>query len=49
DEEVDVSPEATAGTTTQKPYAIHDFSRVLYEVGESSFARDSSNGHGLAP
>nr|GEY71990.1 hypothetical protein [Tanacetum cinerariifolium] len=43
DEEVDVAPEATAGTTTQKPYDIRDFSRGLFEVGESSFARDSSN------
>ncbi|GKF84950.1 hypothetical protein Tco_0249848, partial [Tanacetum coccineum] len=32
DEEVDVVPEATAGTITQKPYAIHDFSRGLLEA-----------------
>nr|GEU50705.1 transposon Ty3-G Gag-Pol polyprotein [Tanacetum cinerariifolium] len=31
DEEVDVAPEATAGTTTQNPYAIRDFLRGLYE------------------
>nr|GEZ80263.1 hypothetical protein [Tanacetum cinerariifolium] len=31
DEEVDVAPEATAGTITQKPYVIHDFSRGLFE------------------
>nr|GEZ43079.1 hypothetical protein [Tanacetum cinerariifolium] len=31
DEEVDVAPEATAGTTTQKPYTIRDFSRGLFE------------------
>nr|GFA38140.1 mini-chromosome maintenance, DNA-dependent ATPase [Tanacetum cinerariifolium] len=47
--EVDVAPEATAGTITQKPYAIRDFSRGLFEVGESSSARDSSNVDGLAP
>nr|GEZ13391.1 hypothetical protein [Tanacetum cinerariifolium] len=49
DEEVDVAPEATAGTITQKPYAIHDFLRGLFEVGESSSTRDSSNVDGLAP
>ncbi|GKE30712.1 hypothetical protein Tco_1446096, partial [Tanacetum coccineum] len=49
DEEVDVTPEATAGTITQKPYAIRDFSRSLFEVGESSSARDSSHVDGLAP
>ncbi|GJY40704.1 reverse transcriptase domain-containing protein [Tanacetum coccineum] len=37
DEEVDVVPEATAGTITQKPYAIRDFPRGLFEVGESLF------------
>nr|GFA86540.1 hypothetical protein [Tanacetum cinerariifolium] len=49
DEEVDVALEATAETTTQKPYAIHDFLRGLFEVGESSSARDLSNVDGLAP
>ncbi|GKE61269.1 hypothetical protein Tco_1511636, partial [Tanacetum coccineum] len=49
DEEVDVAPEATAGTITQRPYAIRDFLRGLFEVGESSSARDSSHAHGLAP
>ncbi|GJT92843.1 putative reverse transcriptase domain-containing protein [Tanacetum coccineum] len=49
DEEVDVAPEATVGTITQKPYAIRDFSRGLFEVGESSSARDSSHVDGLAP
>nr|GEW94321.1 putative reverse transcriptase domain-containing protein [Tanacetum cinerariifolium] len=49
DEEVDVAPEATAGTTIQKPYAIRDFSRGLCEVGESSSARGLSNVDGLAP
>ncbi|GJX56662.1 hypothetical protein Tco_0286559 [Tanacetum coccineum] len=42
DEEVDVAPEATVGTSTQKPYDIRDFPRGLYEVGESSSARDLS-------
>ncbi|GJS43731.1 putative reverse transcriptase domain-containing protein [Tanacetum coccineum] len=48
DEEVDVTPEATIGTITQKPYAIRDFPRGLFEVGESSSARDSSHVDGLA-
>nr|GEW48048.1 integrase, catalytic region, zinc finger, CCHC-type, peptidase aspartic, catalytic [Tanacetum cinerariifolium] len=43
-----VAPEATARTITQKPYAIRDFPRGLFEVGESSSARDSSNIDGLA-
>ncbi|GKF16203.1 hypothetical protein Tco_0061121 [Tanacetum coccineum] len=47
--EVDVASKATIGTSTQKPYVIRDFLRVLYEVGESSFARDSSYVDGLAP
>ncbi|GKB39626.1 putative reverse transcriptase domain-containing protein, partial [Tanacetum coccineum] len=49
DEEVDVAPKATIGTITQKPYAICDFPRGLFEVGESSSARDSSHVDGLAP
>ncbi|GJW26878.1 hypothetical protein Tco_0040689 [Tanacetum coccineum] len=49
DEEVDVAPEATVGTITQKPYAIRDFPRGLFKVGESSSARDSSHVDGLAP
>nr|GEY40239.1 putative reverse transcriptase domain-containing protein [Tanacetum cinerariifolium] len=32
DEEVDVAPEATAGTTIQKPYAIRNFPRSLFEA-----------------
>nr|GEY74463.1 putative reverse transcriptase domain-containing protein [Tanacetum cinerariifolium] len=48
DEVVDVAPEATDGTITQKPYAIRDFPRGLFKVGESSSARDSSNVDGLA-
>ncbi|GJY67086.1 hypothetical protein Tco_0469324 [Tanacetum coccineum] len=46
---VDVAPEATIRISTQKPYAIHDFPRGLYEVGESSSARDSSYVGGLEP
>ncbi|GJR62316.1 hypothetical protein Tco_1504478 [Tanacetum coccineum] len=49
DEEIDVAPEVTVRTSTQKPYAIRDFLRGLYEVGESSSARDSSYVGGLAP
>ncbi|GKE97437.1 hypothetical protein Tco_0020788, partial [Tanacetum coccineum] len=45
---VDVAPEATTRTITQKPYAIHDIPRGLFEVGESSSAHDSSYGDGLA-
>nr|GEV16045.1 hypothetical protein [Tanacetum cinerariifolium] len=48
DEEVDVAPEATVGTTTQKPYAIRDFLRGLFKVGESYSAHDLSNIDGLA-
>nr|GEY99257.1 hypothetical protein [Tanacetum cinerariifolium] len=48
DEEVDVAPEATFETITQKPYAIRDFSKGLFEVRESSSARDSSNVDRLA-
>ncbi|GJR47058.1 hypothetical protein Tco_1315161 [Tanacetum coccineum] len=47
--EVDVAPEATIGTSTQKPYDIRDFPRGLYEVGESSSARDLSYVGGLTP
>nr|GFA04995.1 hypothetical protein [Tanacetum cinerariifolium] len=49
DEEADIAPEATAGTVTQRPFAICDFSRGIVEVGESSAARDSSYVGGLAP
>ncbi|GKG08913.1 hypothetical protein Tco_0334745, partial [Tanacetum coccineum] len=49
DEEVDFAPEATVGTSTQNHYAIRDFPRGLYEVGESSSACDSSYVGGLAP
>ncbi|GJS94153.1 putative reverse transcriptase domain-containing protein [Tanacetum coccineum] len=36
-------------TSTQKPYVIRDFLRGLYEVGESSSARNSSYVSRLAP
>ncbi|GJS17519.1 putative reverse transcriptase domain-containing protein [Tanacetum coccineum] len=49
DEEADIAPEATVGTSTQKPYAIRDFLRGLSEVGESSSTRDLSYVGGLAP
>nr|GEZ27725.1 hypothetical protein [Tanacetum cinerariifolium] len=49
DKEVDVAPKATVRTITQKPYAIRDFPKGLFEVGESSSTRDSSNVDGLAP
>nr|GFA52511.1 hypothetical protein [Tanacetum cinerariifolium] len=48
DEEVDVAPEATVRIITQKPYDIRNFPRGLFEVGESSSTRDSSNVDGLA-
>ncbi|GKE16101.1 hypothetical protein Tco_1423678, partial [Tanacetum coccineum] len=47
--EVDVIPEPTVGTATQRPFAIRDFPRGIYEVGESSAARDSSYVGGLEP
>ncbi|GJT76701.1 putative reverse transcriptase domain-containing protein [Tanacetum coccineum] len=46
---VRTSESATIGTSTQKPYAIRDFSRGLYEVGEASSARDLSYVGGLVP
>ncbi|GKE92680.1 hypothetical protein Tco_1573775, partial [Tanacetum coccineum] len=48
-DDIDVAPEATVRTSTQNPYAIRDFPRGLYEVGESSSSRDSSYVDGLAP
>ncbi|GKG37889.1 hypothetical protein Tco_0457112, partial [Tanacetum coccineum] len=48
DEEVDVAPEASVGTITQNPYAIRDFPRGLFEVGESSSTRESYHVDGLA-
>ncbi|GJU27728.1 putative reverse transcriptase domain-containing protein [Tanacetum coccineum] len=49
DEEADIAPGPTDGTTTQRPFAICDFPRGMYEVGESSAARDSSCVGGLEP
>ncbi|GJU14646.1 hypothetical protein Tco_1142612 [Tanacetum coccineum] len=49
DEEADIAPRPTIGTDTQRPFAIRDFSRGMYEVGESSAARDSSYVGGLEP
>ncbi|GKF93114.1 hypothetical protein Tco_0279833, partial [Tanacetum coccineum] len=49
DEEADIAPEPTLGTATQRPFAIRDFPRGMYKVGESSVARDSSHVGGLEP
>ncbi|GKC08570.1 hypothetical protein Tco_1000180 [Tanacetum coccineum] len=49
DEEADIAPGPTDGTATQRPFAIRDFPRGMYEVGESSAARDSSCVGGLEP
>ncbi|GJZ84820.1 hypothetical protein Tco_0650159 [Tanacetum coccineum] len=49
EKEADIAPEDTFGTITQRPYAIRDFPRGLYKIGESSSARDSSYVGGLAP
>ncbi|GJZ93033.1 hypothetical protein Tco_0665098 [Tanacetum coccineum] len=47
--EADIAPGPTGGTATQRPFAIRDFPRGMYEVGESSAARDSSCVGGLEP
>ncbi|GKF47570.1 hypothetical protein Tco_0137372, partial [Tanacetum coccineum] len=47
--EVDVAPEPTVGTATQRLFAIRDFPRGIYEVGESSAPCDSSYVGGLEP
>ncbi|GJX31204.1 hypothetical protein Tco_0414351 [Tanacetum coccineum] len=49
DEEADITPGPTIRTATQRPFAIHDFPRGIYKVGESSAARDSSYVSGLEP
>ncbi|GJX26962.1 hypothetical protein Tco_0233258 [Tanacetum coccineum] len=49
DEEADIAPGPTNGTATQRLFAIRDFPRGMYEVGESSVARDSSSVGGLEP
>ncbi|GJU93445.1 hypothetical protein Tco_1318201 [Tanacetum coccineum] len=43
------APEDTFGTITQRPYAVRDFPRGVFEVGEPSSAHDSSYVDGLAP
>ncbi|GJU76002.1 putative reverse transcriptase domain-containing protein [Tanacetum coccineum] len=47
EKEADVAPEDTFGTITQRPYAVRDFSRGVFEVGEPSSAHDSSYVGGL--
>ncbi|GJY61098.1 putative reverse transcriptase domain-containing protein [Tanacetum coccineum] len=49
DEEADITPGPTGGTTTQRPFAIRDFPRGMYELRESSATRDSSCVSGLEP
>ncbi|GJX52814.1 hypothetical protein Tco_0281183 [Tanacetum coccineum] len=49
DEEADITPGPTVGTATQRPFAICDLPRGIYEVGESSSAHDSSYVGGLEP
>ncbi|GJT39754.1 hypothetical protein Tco_0939619, partial [Tanacetum coccineum] len=49
DEEADMAPRPTLGTATQRPFAVRDFPRGMYEVGESSAARNSSHVGGLEP
>ncbi|GKE58474.1 hypothetical protein Tco_1497659, partial [Tanacetum coccineum] len=49
EKEADVAPEDTFGTITQRPYAVRDFSRGVFEAGEPSSAHDSSYVSGLAP
>ncbi|GJS74061.1 hypothetical protein Tco_0706902 [Tanacetum coccineum] len=49
EKEADVAPEDTFGTITQRPYAVRDFPRGVFEVGEPSSAHDSSYVGGLAP
>ncbi|GKG54746.1 hypothetical protein Tco_0560401, partial [Tanacetum coccineum] len=47
--EVDFAPEATIETSTQRPYAVRDFPRGVFEVGEPSSAHDSAYVGGLTP
>ncbi|GKF92820.1 hypothetical protein Tco_0279539, partial [Tanacetum coccineum] len=49
EEEADITPGPTGRTATQRPFAIRDFPRGMYEVGESSAVRDSSYVGGLEP
>nr|GFD07845.1 hypothetical protein [Tanacetum cinerariifolium] len=48
-EEPDGVPEATIGTGSQRPFAVHDFPMGFYKAGESSTARDPKFVGGLAP
>ncbi|GJS56316.1 hypothetical protein Tco_0629678 [Tanacetum coccineum] len=48
EKEADVAPEDTFGTITQRPYAVRDFPRGVFEVGEPSSAHDSSYVGGIA-
>ncbi|GKF92614.1 hypothetical protein Tco_0279333, partial [Tanacetum coccineum] len=49
EKEADVTPKDTFGTIIQRPYAVHDFSRGVFEVGEPYSAHDSSYVGVLAP
>nr|GFB56144.1 hypothetical protein [Tanacetum cinerariifolium] len=48
-EEPDGVPEAAIGVGSQRPFAIRDFPMGVYEIGESSTARDPQFVGGLAP
>nr|GFC46725.1 hypothetical protein [Tanacetum cinerariifolium] len=48
-EEPDGVPEAVIGAGSQRPFAIPDFPIGIYEIGESSTARDLQFVGGLAP
>nr|GFB10380.1 putative zinc finger, CCHC-type, retrotransposon Gag domain protein [Tanacetum cinerariifolium] len=48
-EEPDGTAEATIGTSSQRPFAVRDFSMGFHEAGESSIARDPQFVGGLAP
>ncbi|GJZ52600.1 hypothetical protein Tco_0607115 [Tanacetum coccineum] len=49
DEEADIVPRPTVGTDTQRLFAIRDFPKGMFEVGESSAVHDSSYVGGLEP
>ncbi|GJT40344.1 hypothetical protein Tco_0940209 [Tanacetum coccineum] len=49
EKEADVAPEDTFGTITQRPYAVRDFPRGVFDAGNPSSAHDSSYVGGLAP
>nr|GFB94850.1 hypothetical protein [Tanacetum cinerariifolium] len=48
-EEPDGVPDAAIGAGSQRPFAIRDFSMGVYEIGESSTARDPQFVGSLAP